>query len=126
MIPYKPEEEKDGPLRLCPPGKTCSIDGVYSPPYYPCRDRTVIKVPDNCDIEIPEDGTIATSNASCIPVPDFVKKILRRPNLETKPRPLTPKNLSDREFRNWPDPYTPRNWWFPKWPADPERECGCQ
>jgi len=106
-IPYKPENEDNMPVRMCPPGEWCNVDGVYSPPGSP--QRCPIKIPDNCIAWVNSKGEL---KVVCL-VPSY-----------RSPEVLSPPTLGSKDFQNWPDPYTGRNWPLPPW--DPNKECKCK
>lgn len=103
-IPVKPESGND--FRLCMPGQTCDVDGVYPPE---CKDYP-IKVVDACTGEVTPDGKLK------IVCPLFDRNA---PGLRKFPRfgqratgGSTNKDFHD-EHKDWPPPNNQPN-------------CGCK
>jgi RHS repeat-associated protein len=108
-IPYKHENDDYKPPRMCKPGETCDVDGVYSPPG--TGKQCAVKIPDNCRATIDENCNL---RVVCVYLP--------HPKFQD-PTSLGPPALGGKAFKNWPDPYTGRQWPFDPW--DPKKGCTC-
>ena len=100
-IPFKPENEEDGPLDFCSPGQSCDVDGVFSPDEDPGR---CIKIPNNCEGTINSTGelSIICDLRRITPINPLNFSLLPgRP----KEVPLSEIGKPGSEFENWQSPY---------------------
>ena len=107
-IPYKPEGEDYNPPKLCMPGQTCDVDGVYSPPG--SGKQCAVKIPNFCRAVVDEKGRLGVW---CLFF--FIE--------DGRPSGLEPKDFDKGDMQNWPDPFTGRKW--PDDPWDPKLGCTC-
>lgn len=94
-IPYKPENSFT--IKYCMPGEKCAVDGFYTPGGNKGKKKA-IKIRDVCDATIHPDGKLETHGPLCV-------------------WPLTPR-VVDKNYlskKNWPNPYTGKNWPEEKW-----------
>jgi uncharacterized protein RhaS with RHS repeats len=117
-IPYKGEKDDFKPPSIAQPGQTVDADGVYSP--NGAQNPSVIKLPDNVKATLGEDGQLTVEiNGVGGAIKTLGGKLLGK---ETAPRQLTPNDLSSEPFRNWPDPYSGRQWPYDQWDK-PKPKC---
>lgn len=117
QIPYKPEHGEFQPPSIAQPGQTVDADGVYSP--LGTGNPTAVKIPDNMRATLDANGKLtAEINGLIGEVETLGGKLLGK---ETEPRQLTPDALSSEPFRNWPDPYSGRQWPYAKWDKPKEK-----
>ena len=103
-VPYKPESQDNAPPQILNPGQGAFVDGLYSPEG--TREPIVLKVPDNCAGIITPCGT---TNVACIGLKGLLEPI---PGIVT-----SDDFKADRNFDNWPNPYSGDQWPYPRWPA---------
>jgi hypothetical protein len=121
-IPYKPEGVDHQPPSIAQAGDTVDADGIYSP--LGTENPIAVKIPDNSQAELGPDGRL-TVRPRAYPYGLgywlWGADRLLPPDLGFNPKQLTPDDLQQDEYQNWPDPYEPRYWPYPAWLRNPDK-----
>lgn len=81
------------------------LEGTESP--------VCVKIPDNCSATLDDSGELAVECGAL----GEIDRRFRLPEVDERfvPRVVEPSELQQRTFRNWPNPYTGRNWPYSLW-----------